>query len=104
MSENADFQTGVYDVQVGVNVEVTIQDPQVVSRCVENEDGWRETFYDLRSAADVIQHLAYNCAANGVESANRLDGWADIPAEAATMRLVRTDVDEIWAPDGSYLL
>lgn len=82
-------------------VRVVISDPNVVARCVENQDddgvpqadvrggtGWRNLYYgDLGTESKVIEHLAYNCAANGVERVNRLDGWADLADDAATMHI-----------------
>lgn len=75
-------------VQMTVTVQVTINDDSVVTRCIENEDGWRDTFYRLETEDDVLEHLAYNCINNGVEDVSRLDGWADLEPGAATARII----------------
>lgn len=84
-----------------VEVRVVINDPSVVARCVENQDGdgvpqedirggtgWRNTFYNIDTEQEVVRHLAYNCALNNVDRVNRLDGWADCTDDAATMAVV----------------
>jgi hypothetical protein len=77
-----------YEQDVLVSVRVTVIDRNVIDRCVNNEDGWRGLFYaDLDSEEKVIAYLAYNCAHNGIEKANRLDGWADLADNAATMSI-----------------
>lgn len=90
-----------FNVTTETRVAITVNDPDVIRRCVENTPsengygenyGWRETFYDLRTAEQVLHHLAFNCIANGIERVNRLDGWADLADDAATMTVVR-DVD-----------
>lgn len=94
-------------VAVDTVVVVDITDESVITRCTENHDelgvprpsgfvgengerGWRDNFYDLRTREDVLQMLAFNCVANGVEHVNRLDGWADCSDEAATMHVDRS--------------
>lgn len=37
---------------------------------------------------DIKKHWAYNLLVNGVSDASRLDGWADLPKGAITMRVV----------------
>lgn len=87
------------------SVRIVINDESVIARCVENHDdegvpqsdvrggtGWRNLFYDLDTEADVFAHLAYNCALNGIERVNRLDGWADLRDDAATM----TNEAHVW--------
>lgn len=72
-----------------VAAEVTINDPDVIERVTGPKgDEWRGDLYDLHTEEDVINHLAYNCLANGCENATMLDGWADLPAEAVEMRRV----------------
>lgn len=86
-----------YEATVTMTVRVEIHDPDVIARCVEDHDGWRtRMFYDLRTPEAVVQHLAYNCARNNVEDVSRLDGWADLPSSAVTMRVVDTEADDAW--------
>jgi hypothetical protein len=93
-----------YIVDFMVDVKVTINDPDVIDRCVNNHDdqgipqsdqrgssGWRNMFYDLREKEEVIKHLAHNCLYNGITRANRLDGWADCDDDAATMEIFDID-------------
>jgi hypothetical protein len=47
--------------------------------------------YEFKDRNAVLAHLAYNAVANGVEDANRLDGWADLPSGTLTMQI--RDVD-----------
>jgi len=90
--------TGVFDVEVRCRVRVTITDPDVVRRCVENHDdqgvpqpdvqggsGWWNTYYPIRSRDGVLAHLACNAVANDISKAYDLDGWADLDPDAATM-------------------
>ena len=82
-------------MRVGCSIEVVIDIdeilcPNVVSRCVDNEDGWRDTFYgDIDTPEKVYEHLAFNVMANGIEDIRRLDDWADVPDDAVRMRLDR---------------
>lgn len=70
-------------------VKVTINDPDVIEGVTgPNGDKWRAQFYDLHDEEDVLAHLAYNCIANGCESAAMLDGWADLPADAVQMERI----------------
>src|SRR5690242_4364091 len=80
-------------VVVSREVEIAISDPDVIERVTGPKgDEWRAQVYNLHTRDDVLEHLAYNCAANGAENARLLDGWADLPAEAVSMRL-RGDSD-----------
>ena len=75
-------------------VSVSINDPDVIERVTgPGGDEWRSRAYNLRTKDDVVRHLAYNAIANGIDRANRLDGWADLPDDAATM--VVLDVEEV---------
>jgi hypothetical protein len=69
------------------HVVVSVKDPDVIDRVTDPVRGeeWRKQCYQLFTPAEVLQHLAYNCIANGAERANQLDGWADLPDDAATM-------------------
>lgn len=101
-----------YDVEATADVVVTINDPDVIARCVENKDdrgvpqprtqggtGWRDHFYDLDTPQKVIAHLAYNAVANGLTDLRGLDGWADLPHDAATMRAdVDVDPRDVFMP------
>ncbi len=83
-------------VQFRCDVEVIINDPRVITSVTGPEgDEWRSQFYGLRTERDVIEHLAYNCVANGCTNAKLLDGWADLPADAVSMRIVYTDPEEV---------
>lgn len=83
-------------VSCGVTVAIVINDEDVITRCTANTNGWRDDYYPLATPDDVLGHLAFNAIANGVDRVNRLDGWADLPDDACTMRVVRDiDVDLI---------
>lgn len=82
-----------YTEDFTVRVEIDVQDRDVIERVTgPNGDEWRAGMYDLHTERQVLEHLAYNCVANGVGSASRLDGWADLPPEAATMRVVEANL------------
>lgn len=79
-----------FRARVEVDVLITVHWPTVIDRCVENHDhlgvpqpdvkggtGWRNTLYDLRTAEDVIEMLAWNWIAHH-QPAHELDGWADL--------------------------
>lgn len=80
-----------------VEVKVTIQDGcdpfSRVTSPVEGPD-FRLTLYDLFTEKDVLDHLVYNCAANGIDDASRLDGWADLEPGQVTMEVIYVDVEE----------
>ena len=85
-----------FRVVVTQEVVVTVNDPSVIRRCVDDEDDWRGTYYPLSTEEDVIGHLAMNADSMAV---NRLDGWADLDSQAATMYIESAEVesvDEIW--------
>lgn len=96
----------VYSAEVEVEVEVTINDQDVIDRCVNNHNdsgepvpygqdqgGFRDLYYDLGSEQEVINHLVYNCIANGKENLQNLEGWADLPENSATMRIKYVEFD-----------
>lgn len=93
MEKDESFPGGRYEIWGSFQAIVDVADPSVVSRCVNNEDGWRDHYYDYQTYDEVLQHLVYNCVVNGVERVNRLDGWADLDDDAATMRVAWVEVD-----------
>jgi hypothetical protein len=86
---------GTYDVEMRVVVRVTVRDPDVIRRPVENIDGWRNDLYDLKTRDDVLAHLAFNCVRNGSQTTQLLDGWADLPRDAASMVVSGVDFDDM---------
>ena len=75
-------------VTMEVTVELKIGDPDVIERVTGPKgDEWRAHLYNIHTEEEVLQHLAYNCVANGEEDAHRLDGWADLPPEAVSMKI-----------------
>lgn len=74
-----------------VTVNIDVNDPDVIDRVVNNVENWQGTYYRMTTADEVLDHLAYNCIANGIKDASRLEGWADLPAGAATMRVENVD-------------
>lgn len=75
-----------------VEVRITINDPDVIERVTgPGGDEWRSQLYNLYTEKDVLDHLAYNCIANGEQNASRLDGWADLPKEAVEMEIREVD-------------
>jgi hypothetical protein len=78
-----------HDLVVEATVRVTVKDPDVIERVTGPKgDEWRELLYQLHTEADVLEHFAYNAVANGVGRCNVLDGWADLPDDAATFDVV----------------
>jgi len=78
------------------DVEVIINDPDVITRVTgPGGDEWHSQLYDLRTESDVVEHLARNCLANGVNNAKMLDGWADLPENAVSMRLIRDSIERL---------
>lgn len=51
-----------------------ILDEDVINRV---DDEWRSQFYNLTSANDVAEHIAYNLVVNNARL-SQLDGWADM--------------------------
>lgn len=80
-----------FRVPLEVWVEVTVNNRDVIDRVTGPEgDDWRADLYPLHTRDDVLEMLADNCARNGVQYANKLDGWADLPADAAVMEVLET--------------
>lgn len=78
-----------------VYVDIEVKDESVFERVTGPEgDEFRRALYPLHTRQDVLDHWAYNCIANGVQDANRLDGWADLEDSVVIMRV--TDVQEGW--------
>lgn len=79
-----------YEVQFEGYVNVTVApDTDAITRVTgDGGNEWRSRFYGLLDEGDVLAHWAYNAVANHVTDASRLDGWADLPEGAVTMRVV----------------
>ena len=78
-----------YRVNLNATVEIAVNDPDVIERVTgPGGDEWRAQLYNLHTAGDVLNHLAYNCVANRCQNAALLDGWADLPADAVCMEVV----------------
>lgn len=81
-------------VQLEAGCEIVINDPDVIERVTgPGGDEWRAVDDNLHTEKDVLGHLAYNCLLNGITKVNQLDGWADLPDDAATMFPVPNSVD-----------
>lgn len=91
----------VFDVEMRVIVRVKVKDPLVISRPVENTDGWRDDLYDLRTRDQVLEMLASNAVRNGVWTAKRLDGWADLADDAAEMDPYEAELESVYVVEGS---
>lgn len=84
------------DCEVTVVLDIdSVLCPNVITRCTENEDGWRDHLYELFTRDDVLRHLAFNVVINGVEDIRRLNGWADVPEDAVRMRIDRLSFNAI---------
>jgi hypothetical protein len=84
-------------VQLEAGCEITINDPDVIERVTGPKgDEWRSYAYNLHTEEDVLGHLAYNCLLSGAERVNQLDGWADLPGDAATMQRAMNSVDVLY--------
>ncbi len=87
MAEETKREPMKFSTSLEGHVVVTVNDPDVIERVTDPVRGeeWRKQAYQLFTADEVIQHLAYNRLANGIGRANQLDGWADLADDAATM-------------------
>ena len=82
-----------YEVSYSAVISVTINNPDVVNRCVENHNdegvpveygkglgGWRDTYYpSLDNESAVVLFLAENFGASGTRVTD-MDGWGDLDA------------------------
>lgn len=95
-----DVPTGDWFVDVMSSVKIKVTDPEHILRAVNNhtdagipategEKGFQDYYYGPMTVDEVMQHLAFNCVANGVEDASRLDGWADLEPGQLTMDFER---------------
>lgn len=53
----------------------------------------------VESREDMLRHLAYNAVANGYGTADRLDGWADLPRDTVAMDVRDVDVLDVGEGD-----
>jgi hypothetical protein len=78
----------MFRVTACVVVEVTVNDPDVFERITgPNGDEWRASMYNLRTEGDVLEMFFHNAVQNGCTDLGPLDGWGDLPREAATFRV-----------------
>lgn len=80
-----------YDVDAFAKVSIFVSDEapaDVISRATQPDFPYRIPDTDA-----TLRHLAYNAVANGVEDANRLDGWADLDFGILTMRVEVVDTE-----------
>lgn len=81
-----------YDVDREVHVRIVVNNPEAITRVTGPEgDEWRRSLYPLCTEEDVLNHWAYNCISNGVGTARRLDGWADLDDNDVIMW-----VEDVW--------
>ncbi len=66
-----------------------ILDEEVINRV---DDEWRSNFYNLTSASDVAEHIAYNLVVNNFRLSH-LDGWADMKDLQAA--IISDSVDDL---------
>lgn len=67
-----------YEVTTTVLASVTVRNPDVIDRVTGLEGNeWRARFYDFHTAAEVVEHFAFNAITNGVHDITRLEGWGD---------------------------
>jgi hypothetical protein len=83
-----------YRIPVSCVVEIDINDPDVIERVTGPKgDDWRSYAYDLRTKQEVLAHLAHAAVLAGVENAKTLDGWADLPSSAVSMRVCEVEAE-----------
>lgn len=84
-----------YNVNIEGTVEVKIRDDLVAvalfARGADPE--WTSAFYGDMNQDEILKHLAFNAASNGITDASRLDGFADLPAECVQMTFTVDEVD-----------
>lgn len=98
-----------FTVRFSGEAEVTVRDDRVILRVTENRDGhdrpesdpqhdaehaWRRVLYNMSTEKEVLAMLVWNAAANGVRQANRLDGWADLDRDAASVDIERIEIED----------
>jgi len=76
-----------FDIHINVNARLVVKN-EVINRVLNNEDNWKEMFYDL-DLNELIEMIACNMI-QGV-TVDRLDGFADLSEDCAKL----TDVDYI---------
>jgi hypothetical protein len=65
-----------------VTVDLTIHRDDIMDRVLENQDGWRDHFYNL-DEEEVVEMLARCCGIYG-ESISNLEGWGDCDSSDVT--------------------
>jgi len=50
------------------------------------DENWRAFFYNLTTAQEIAEHIAYNIIVNGA-TLSRLDGFADLPDDYAVLKV-----------------
>lgn len=90
------------EVTVTCVFDITINNPNVIDRCVNNEDHWRETFYDLDTPEKVLEHLAVNMGFRDWRF-SQLEGWADLPDDAVSLNIVSEWIEStVEADDAAH--
>ena len=74
-----------FDIQVNVTARLTIKN-EVINRVINNEDNWKEMFYDL-DFDELIEMIACNMI-QGTHVSD-MDGFADLSYDCAKLN----DVD-----------
>lgn len=102
---------GEWYVDALTSVKITVTDAEHILRAVNNhtdagvpagpgEKGFQDFYYGPMTVEEVMQHLAYNAIANGIEDASRLDGWADLPPDVLTMSVEEVvEWERVLAPE-----
>jgi hypothetical protein len=90
------MSTRTYEADFHVHVTITVPE-EAVTRVLENEDGWQDTYYKLDEEG-VVEMLARCC---GIQNSalHQLDGWADLrhPNQFLSMATTKVDYDmESW--------
>lgn len=80
-----------------LEVSITVNDPDVFERVTGPKgDEWRAQLYNgVHTKEDVLKHLAAAGVMPGAERANQLEGWADLPNDAATMEIVGVEATDV---------
>ena len=88
--------TSTYFVEARVTVEIAVDDEARDDFGGMLDPARQEGIYNLVHPREFLEHLAFNCAVNGIEDANRLDGWAGQPKGWLTMSVDRNSFDVDW--------
>lgn len=78
-----------FDIQVNITAKLTVKN-EVIDRVLNNEDNWKEIFYDL-DLTELIEMIACNMIRGS--PVDTLNGFADLSYDCANLSDVNCNLE-----------